>query len=90
MSIIQLELTEKQWAIVEEVLAKAEKEMAYLATLSKGQRLAWFQDHQYPYPISFEREINGTIYSVNAHFSDDASETAEGKVRRILRQNVAH
>ena len=90
MSVIQLELTEKQWEIVEDTLIKIEKEMAYLATLSRGQRLAWFREHQYPHPISFEREIGGTVYTVNAHFSDDATETVERKAVRILNRNIAH
>ncbi len=87
MSAFQIELTEKQWEIVEEIWAKVEQETAYLATLSQEQRLAWFQEHQYPRPISFEREIGGTIYTVNAHFSKEA-ETADGKVNRILNQNI--
>ena len=87
MSAFQIELTEKQWEIVEEIWAKMEQETAYLATLSQEQRLAWFREHQYPHPISFEREIGGTVYTVNAHFSEDA-ETADGKVNRILNQNI--
>ena len=88
MSAVQIELTEKQWEIVEEIWAKVEQETAYLATLSQEQRLAWFREHQYPHPISFEREIGGTVYTVNAHFSEDA-ETADEKVNRILNQNIA-
>jgi hypothetical protein len=87
MSAFRIELTEKQWEIVEEIWAKVEQETAYLTTLSQEQRLAWFQEHQYPRPISFEREIGGTIYTVNAHFSKEA-ETADGKVNRILNQNI--
>ena len=88
MSAFQIELTEKEWEILEEVWANVEQEIAYLATLSQEQRLAWFREHQYPRPISFEREIGGTVYTVNAHFSEDA-ETPEGKVKRILSQNIA-
>lgn len=87
MSAFQIELTEKQWEIVEEVWANVEKEIAHLATLSREQRLAWFREHQYPRPISFEREIGGTGYTVNAHFSKGA-ETVDGKVNRILNQNI--
>ena len=87
MSAFQIELTEKQWEIVEEIWAKVEQETAYLTTLSQEQRLAWFQEHQYPRPISFEREIGGSIYTVNAHFSKEA-ETADGKVNRILNQSI--
>ena len=88
MSVFQIELTEKQWEIVEEVWANVEQETAYLSTLSQEQRLAWFREHQYPHPISFEREIGGTVYTVNAHFSEDA-ETADEKVNRILSRNIA-
>ena len=87
MSAFRIELTEKQWEIVEEIWAKVEQETAYLTTLSQEQRLAWFQEHQYPRPISFEREIGGTVYTVNAHFSKEA-ETADGKVNRILNRNI--
>ena len=87
MSAFRIELTEKQWEIVEEIWAKVEQETAYLTTLSQEQRLAWFQEHQYPRPISFEREIGGTVYTVNAHFSKEA-ETADGKVNRILNQSI--
>ncbi len=87
MSAFQIELTEKQWEIVEEVWANVEKKIAHLATLSREQRLVWFREHQYPYPISFEQEIGGTVYTVNAHFSEYA-ETADGKVNRILNQNI--
>ena len=88
MSAFRIELTEKQWEIVEEIWAKVEQETAYLTTLSQVQRLAWFQEREFPRPIIFEREIGGTIYTVNAHFSKEA-ETADGKVNRILSQNIA-
>ena len=88
MRAFQIELTEKQRETVDEVWAKVKQEIAYLTTLSREQRLACFQKHQYPRPISFEREIGGTVYTVNAHFSQDA-EPPEGKVKRILNQNIA-
>ena len=87
MSAVQIELTGKEWNIVKEVWDKVQREIAHLTTLSREQRLAWFREHQYPHPISFEREIGGTVYTVNAHFSEDA-ETANGKVKRILSRNI--
>ena len=87
MNTFQIKLTDKQWEIVEEVWDKVQQEITYLATLNREQRLAWFRERQYPRPISFEREIGGTVYTVNAHFSEDAK-TAEGKVNRILNQNI--
>ena len=88
MSAFQIELSEKEWEIVEEVWAKVEQEIAYLATLNREQCLAWFRERQYPRPISFEREIDGTVYTANAHFNDKATELTEEKVNRILNQNI--
>ena len=83
MSIV-LELTEKEREIVDEVLERLDNTAEYLAGLSHEERLNWLRAHQFYHPISFEREIDGTVYSVNAHFSDKNTETVEGKVMRIL------
>ena len=90
MSVIQLELTEQQAEIYEEVMKRIDETAIFLAGLSHEERLDWLKEHQYSYPISFKREIGGTVYAVNAHFSGDASETVEGKAARILSQNIAH
>ena len=87
MNTIILELTEKEAQIYDEVMEKVDETAAFLAELSHSDRLDWLKKHQYCHPISFEREIDGTLYSVNAHFSEDA-ETAEGKVNRILNRNI--
>ena len=84
---IVLELTKREQEIFDEVLEKIDETAAFLAGLSPTDRLDWLKEHQYSYPISFEREIDGTVYTVNAHFSEDA-ETAEEKVNRILNQNI--
>ena len=90
MNTIQLKLTEKQWEIYEEVMKKVDETAIFLAGLSHEERLDWLKEHQYNYPISFEREIGGTVYTVNAHFSGNAIETVEGKAIRILNRDVAH
>ena len=87
MDTIILELTEKESKIYDEVKEKVDKTAAYLAALPLAGRLDWLKKHQYPHPISFEREIGGTVYTVNAHFSKDA-EAPERKVNRILSQNI--
>ena len=87
MNIIKLELTEQEAKICDEVMKKVEETAIFLADLSPTDRLDWLRAHQYSHPISFEREIGGTIYTVNAHFSKEA-ETADGKVNRILNQNI--
>lgn len=85
---IVLELTECEQKIFDEVMERVDGTAAFLAGISHAERLNWLKEHQYSHPISFEREIGGTIYTVNAHFSKSATETTEGKVNRILNQNI--
>lgn len=87
---IVLELTEREQEIFDEVMERIDETAVFLAGLSHTERLNWLKEHQYSYPISFEREIGGTVYTVNAHFSESAAETVEGKVNRILTQNIVH
>ena len=87
MDTMILELTEREAEIYGETIKKADETAVFLAGLSHADRLDWLKKHQYPHPISFEREIDGTVYTVNAHFSEDA-ETAERKVNRILNRNI--
>ena len=79
---IVLELTKREQEIFDEVMEKVEETAEFLASLSHEERLDWLKTHQYTHPISFEREIDGTVYTVNAHFSKSATETTEGKVDR--------
>lgn len=90
MNIIKLELTEQEAKIYDEVMEQIEKTAAFLAGLSHEERLDWLREHQYIHPISFEREIGGTVYTVTAHFSGDTAETVEGKTLRILNRNITH
>ena len=85
---IVLELTEREQEIFDEAMERVDETAAFLAGISHAERLNWLKEHEYSHPISFEREIGGTIYTVNAHFSESATETTEGKVNRILAQNI--
>ncbi|MEY8318306.1 transposon-encoded TnpW family protein [Oscillospiraceae bacterium 50-58] len=85
-----IELTEWQTEIFDEVMEKIDETAVFLAGLSHADRLDWLKKHQYCYPISFEQEIGGTVYTVNVHFSEDAAESAEEKVNRILSRNATH
>lgn len=79
-----IELTKREKAIFDQVMEHIHETAIFLAALPHEERLDWLKEHQYPYPISFEREIGGTVYTVNAHFNSSGSETVEGKVDRIL------
>ena len=84
MNIFQIELTEQEAKIYDKVMEKLDETAAFLAGLSHEERVDWLKEHQYIHPISFEREIGGTIYTVKAHFSSDTAEPVEKKVIRIL------
>lgn len=90
MNIVRLELTEQEAKIYDEMMEQIEETVAFLAGLSHEERLDWLKEHQYIHPISFEREIGGTVYTVKAHFSGDTAETVEGKTLRILNRNITH
>jgi hypothetical protein len=55
-----------------------------LAKMTQAERLAWFRRTQYPHPIHFETEINGTVYSVRAHFDSTARESLKEKTERLI------
>ena len=84
---MSLELTEKEWGLYEQEQRKTDGMMHYLAGLSKEQRLQWYREHQYYYPIGFDKEIGGTVYTVTAHFNENTSEDVEKKTERILTKN---
>ena len=89
MSII-LELTPRQAEIFEQVMERIDETAIFLAGLSHEERLGWLKEHRHRRPISFEREIDGTVYTVNAYFSSKCTETIAKKVERILGQDFIH
>lgn len=84
---MKLELTEKEWELYEQEQQKIDDMMRYLAGLSKEQRFQWYREHQYCYPVGFDKEIGGTVYTITAHFNENASEDVEKKTERILTRN---
>lgn len=81
-----IELTEKEKALMDEAMERVDQTAAFLAGLPHEERLKWLREHRYSYPLSFEKEIGGTVYSVHARFSGSSEESAEQKVGRILSQ----
>ena len=59
-----------------------------LASMTRAERMNWFCKSQYPYPINFETEIDGTVYSIKAHFDSMASESLKEKTERIILKNL--
>ena len=56
----------------------------YLKTLTKEQRIAWFEKNMYIEPLSFTKEIDGTLYVVRTLFKEDAKENIAEKIQRIV------
>ena len=56
----------------------------YLKTLTKEQRIAWFKRNMYIEPLSFTKEIDGTLYVVRTLFKEDAKENIAEKIQRIV------
>lgn len=56
----------------------------YLSTLTKKERIAWFQQGMYLEPLNFVKEIDGTLYAVRAFFKEDADENITEKVERMV------
>ena len=81
---MKIEITEQEEKLLAQAMEQVDKVSTFLASLSHEARLDWLKEHQYSHPISFEKEISGTLYTVNAHFNSERSETVEGKVERIL------
>lgn len=70
-----------------EIHAVIEKITDMLAAMTKVERINWFRRTQYPYPINFETEIDGTVYSVNTHFDSKAGESLKEKAERMILKN---
>lgn len=81
---MKIELTEREWTLYNQAQKEIDSMMAYLSTLSREQRFQWYREHQYCQPISFEKEMGGTVYTVTAHFNKKATEDVEEKAARIL------
>ncbi len=77
--INNIELTQSEYELLNQI--KTEN-YAKLSAMTREQRLEWFA--HYPHPINFQKEINGTVYTVNAHFNDSANETIMEKAERII------
>ena len=75
--MIDTELNKDIFDIIEEITN-------HLATLTKEERIAWFKKNMYIEPLSFTREIDGTIYVVRTFFKEDAKENIAEKIQRIV------
>ncbi|MBR4743304.1 MAG: transposon-encoded TnpW family protein [Oscillospiraceae bacterium] len=59
-----------------------------LASMTKEDRLSWFEWAMYDEPVTFMREIGGTVYLVRSLFDRDADENIREKTERILKDTA--
>ena len=79
-------LTDNEHNLITEMLNNIDQIKNILSSMTKSERIVWFQGKQFPRKIDFEKEISGTVYTVHSHFSVDATETLREKTERILKQ----
>lgn len=83
--VYKIELTDKEYNFIE----KAKQEYYFkLSKMTKEQRLQYFRDkYLIENNLNFEKEINGTIYKVNAYFNDNSQESILEKVNRMIKNS---
>lgn len=77
--VVTVEFTKEEYDLLNQIKTET---YAKLSAMTREQRLEWFA--HYPNPINFEKEINGTVYTVNTHFNKSANETIIEKAERII------
>lgn len=77
--INNIELTKSEYDLLNKIRTET---YAKLSAMTSEERLEWFA--HYPHPLNFEKEINGTVYTVNTHFNKSANETIIEKAERII------
>ena len=83
--VYKLELTDKEYNYIE----KAKQEYySKLSKMTKEERLQYFRDKiLIENNLNFEKEINGTVYKVNAYFNDDSQESILQKIERMIKKS---
>ena len=83
--VYKLELTNKEYNYIE----KAKQEYySKLSKMTKEERLQYFRDKiLIENNLNFEKEINGTVYKVNAYFNDNSQESILEKVNRMIKNS---
>lgn len=83
--VYRLELTDKEFKYLEDL-----KQEYYnkLNKMTKEQRLQYFRDNiAIEKNLNFEKEINGTIYKVNAYFNEKNYESILDKFFRLTKKS---
>ena len=83
--VYKVELTGEEYKHIE----KAKQEyFIKLSKMTKAERLQYFREkYAIEDKLNFEKEINGTIYKVNAYFNSNSQESILQKVVRMIKNS---
>jgi len=83
--IYKLELTDEQYMFLKQVKNE------YIEKISKmtlEERLQYFKEHYcLEQNLNIEKEINGTMYKVNAYFNGQANESVLNTIFRLTKKS---
>lgn len=80
----RIELSNEEYEYVEKLKHEYYKK---LENMTKDERLQYFRDNiAIENKLNFEKEINGTIYKVNAYFDENAEESILNKFFRLTKK----
>lgn len=81
----RIELSNEEYEYVEKLKQEYYKK---LENMTKDERLQYFRDNiAMENKLNFEKEINGTVYKVNAHFDENAEESILNKFFRLTKKS---
>ena len=83
--VYRIELTDEQYAVVE----KAKQEyIQKLVQMTFEERLQYFKEHYcLEQNLNIEKEINGTIYKVNAYFNGQSGGSVLNTFFRLTKKS---
>ena len=83
--IYKLELTNEQYMFLEQVKNEYIKK---LSKMTLEERLQYFREHYcLEKNLNIEKEINGTMYKVNAYFNGQADESILNTIFRLTKKS---
>lgn len=83
--IYRLELTDEQYEFLERI---KNEYIDQLSQMTLEERLQYFKEHYcLEQKLNIKKEINGTIYKVNAYFNGQADESVLNTIFRLTKKS---
>lgn len=83
--IYRLELTDEQYEFLERI---KNEYIDQLSQMTLEERLQYFKEHYcLEQKLNIEKEINGTIYKVNAYLNGQADESVLNTIFRLTKKS---